>query len=127
MQQQSRSSIWQPLIYLIMIGFTFIVMPRTGTTYQLARCVQGIEILFFIALLIQFCRDSFGINKLNWRINLWWLLYTIITYAFIQGSVGLTPLFKWLNIIIFLLCGVCYWQQDPINSYKHISTVPAHS
>ena len=98
-------------------------MPRTGTTYQLARFIQGIEVLFFIALLIQFCRDSFGINKLNWRINLWWLLYTIITYAFIQGSVGLTPLFKWLNIIIFLLCGVCYWQQDPINSYKHISTV----
>lgn len=123
MQQQSQSSLWQPLIYLILIGFTFIVMPRTGTTYQLARCVQGIEVLFFIALLIQFCRDSFGINKLNWRINLWWLLYTIITYAFIQGSVGLTPLFKWLNIIIFLLCGVCYWQQDPINSYKHISTV----
>ena len=86
MQQQSQSSFLQPLIYLILIGFTFIAMPRTGTTYQLARFIQGFEVLFFIALLIQFCRDSFGINKLNWRINLWWLLYTIITYAFIQGD-----------------------------------------
>lgn len=123
MQQQSQSSFWQPLIYFILIGFTFIVMPRTGSTYQLARCVQGIEMIFFVTLLIQYFRDALGINSFNWRVNLWWLFYTIITYSFSQDSIGLTPLFKWLNILIFLLCGVCYWHANPVSSYKYISTV----
>ena len=123
MQQQSKTSLWQPLIYLIMIGFTFIAMPKTGASYQLARCIQGIEVIFFVTLFIQYLRQSFGINSLNWRFNLWWLCYTIIAYSLSQVDIGLTPLFNWLNIIIFLLCGVCYWRENPISSYKHISLV----
>ena len=121
MQQQSQLSFWQPLIYLIMIGFTFIAMPKTGSTYLLARCVQGIEVVFCIALFIQYFRQKIELNSFNWRTNIWWIFYTYLAYAFTSTSVGLTPFFKWLNIIIFLLLGVCYWRHDIENSFKYIA------
>ena len=121
MQQQSQSSLWQPLIYLILIGFTFIAMPQTGSAYLLARCVQTIEVIFCITLLVQRFRQSFEINSFNWRINLWWLFYTCL--AFTTAGMGLTPIFKWLNIILMLLLGACYWQNDPVNNYRYISIV----
>ena len=119
--QQSQSSLWQPLIYLILIGFTFIAMPQTGSSYLLARCVQTIEVIICIALLIQRFRQSFEINSFNWRTNLWWLFYTCL--AFTTTGMGLTPIFKWLNIILMLLLGACYWQNDPVNNYRYISIV----
>ena len=121
MQQQSQSSLWQPLIYLILIGFTFIAMPQTGSAYLLARCVQVIEVIICITLLIQRLRQSFEINSFNWRTNLWWLFYTCL--AFTTAGMGLTPIFKWLNIILMLLLGACYWQDDPVNNYRYISIV----
>lgn len=121
MQQQSRSSIWQPLIYLIMIGFTFIAMPKTGSTYLVARCVQAVEVILCIALFIQYFRQKIELNSFNWRTNIWWLFYTYLAYAFTSTTVGLTPFFKWLNIIIFLLLGVCYWKYDIENSFKYIA------
>lgn len=119
--QQSQSSLWQPLIYLILIGFTFIAMPQTGSTYLFARCVQTIEVIICIALLIQRFRQSFEINSFNWRTNLWWLFYTCL--GFTTAGMGLTPIFKWLNIILILLLGACYWQDDPVNNYRYISIV----
>lgn len=65
MQQLSRSSIWQPLIYLIMIGFTFIAMPKTGSTYLVARCVQAVEVILCIALFIQYFRQKIELNNFN--------------------------------------------------------------
>lgn len=123
MQLQSKFSIWQPLIYLIMIGFTLIAMPKTGNTYLVARCVQAIEVVVCITLFIQYFRQKIQLNGFNWRTNLWWLFYTYLAYAFTSAGVGLTPLFKWLNIIIFLLMGVCYWQHDPNASFKYISII----
>ena len=122
MQQQSQSSFWQPLIYLILIGFTFIVMPQTGSAYLLARCIQGIEVILCITLLIQRFRQSFEINSFNWRTNLWWLFYTCLAFTAI-GMGLLTPIFKWLNIILMLLLGACYWQNGPTSSYKYISII----
>ena len=119
--QQSQSSLWQPLIYLILIGFAFIAMPQTGTTYLFTRCVQVIEVILCITLLIQRLRQSFEINSFNWRTNLWWLFYTCL--AFTTAGMGLTPIFKWLNIILMLLLGACYWQDDPVNNYRYISIV----
>lgn len=121
MQQQSQSSLWQPLIYLILIGFTFIAMPQTGSAYLLARCVQVIEVIICITLLIQRFRQSFEINSFNWRTNLWWLFYTFLAYT--SASMSLTPIFKWVNILLILLLGVCYWQHDPTSSYKYISII----
>ena len=103
MQQQSQSSLWQPLIYLILIGFTFIAMPQTGSAYLLARCIQAIEVILCITLLIQRFRNSFEINNFSWRTNLWWLFYTCL--AFTAIGMGLTPIFKWLNVILILLLG----------------------
>ena len=122
MQQQSQSSIWQPLIYLIMIGFTFIAMPQNSSTYLLTRCVQAIEVAFCISLFIQYFRQTIRPNGFNIRVNLWWLLYTVLAYVLTSSTLGLTPFFNWLNIIIFLLLGVCYWQHDIENSYKYIAT-----
>jgi hypothetical protein len=40
---------WQMLIYLIMIGFTFISMPKNEMTFLVSRAIQAIELLFFAA------------------------------------------------------------------------------
>ena len=92
------------LLYLLMIGFTFISIRKTGDTYVLyARVVQMIELLFLIALFIQNIRQGFKFNGYSVLVNSWWLFYTSITYLFTLHTVGLTPIFHWMNIIIFLL------------------------
>jgi O-antigen ligase len=122
-QQESRFSLWQPFIYLVMLGFTFIAMPQNSSTYLLTRLVQAVEVAFCGVLFIQFFRQEITINPFNWRVNLWWFFYTVLAYMFSHSAVGLTPFFKWLNIIIFLLLGVCYWQHDITNSLKYMAIV----
>lgn len=123
MHQLSRSSIWQQFIYLIMIGFTFIAMPNNGSTYLLSRCIQVIELAFCIVLFIQYFKHTIQLSEYNWRVNIWWGVYTLIAYTLTSTYLGLTPLFHWLNIIIFLLIGVCYWQNDIVNSIKSIANI----
>lgn len=123
MHQLSRSSIWQQFIYLIMIGFTFIAMPNNGSTYLLSRCIQVIELVFCIVLFIQYFKQTIQLSEYNWRVNIWWGVYTLIAYTLTSTYLGLTPLFHWLNIIIFLLIGVCYWQNDIVNSIKYIANI----
>lgn len=123
LQQQYISSIKQLFIYFITIGFTFIVMPKNDVSYIISRFIQGVEILFFIILFIQHYKNTFKCNHTyNIRINLWWFIYTINTY--LQATnVGLTPIFKWLNVSIFLLLGSHYWQVDFLKSLKLLSIV----
>lgn len=122
-QQESRFSLWQPFIYLVMLGLTFIAMPQNNSTYLLTRLVQAVEVAFCGVLFIQFFRQEITITPFNWRVNLWWFFYTIVAYMFSHSAVGLTPFFRWLNIIIFLLLGVCYWQHDITNSLKYMAIV----
>jgi hypothetical protein len=51
-QQESRFSLWQPFIYLVMLGFTFIAMPQNNSTYLLTRLVQAVEVAFCGVLFI---------------------------------------------------------------------------
>lgn len=106
-----------------MIGFTFIAMPNNGSTYLLSRCIQVIELVFCIVLFIQYFKQTIQLSEYNWRVNIWWGVYTLIAYTLTSTYLGLTPLFHWLNIIIFLLIGVCYWQNDIVNSIKYIANI----
>lgn len=112
------------LLYLLMIGFTFISTRKTGDTYVLyARVVQMVELLFFIALFIQNIRQGFKFNGYSVLVNSWWLFYTSITYLFTLHTVGLTPIFHWMNIIIFLLLGTCYWKDNMQDNTKYMTIV----
>ena len=115
------SSAWQLFMYLIMIGYIFIAMPKNDTTYLVARSVQAIESIFFISLIFKYFQQGINFNIFNNYTNSWWLFYTILTYTFASGM-GLTPLFKWLNVIIFLLLERCYWQNDFKQSLYYIAT-----
>lgn len=115
------SSAWQLFMYLIMIGYIFIAMPKNDTTYLVARSVQAIESIFFISLIFKYFQQGINFNRFNNYTNSWWLFYTILTYTFASGM-GLTPLFKWLNVIIFLLLERCYWQNDFKQSLYYIAT-----
>ncbi len=117
---KSALPIWQLFLYLIMIGFTFISMPKGGIFYLVARGVQALEMIFFIALCVVFYRQGIRFNKFNTQVNIWWLFYLFITYAFTIG-VGLTPVLWWINVVIFLLLGTCYWQNNPQDSYRYIA------
>lgn len=121
-EQSSKTPVpsWLMLMYLIMIGFTFISMPRTGMTYIVSRLIQAIELLFFVAIAIQFAKKPQQRSQFNMSVNIWWGLYTALTYAFASGM-GLTPLFKWLNIFIFLLLGSCYWKDNFQDNLKYIA------
>jgi hypothetical protein len=62
------------LLYLLLIGFTFISTRKTGDTYVLyARVVQMVELLFFIALFVQNIRQGFKFNGYSVLVNSWWL------------------------------------------------------
>lgn len=111
---------WQMLIYLIMIGFTFISMPKNEMTFLVSRAIQAIELLFFAALIIQFAKQSHKPCSFNIWTNIWWLIYTLFTYFFATGM-GLTPMFKWMNVMIFLLLGSCYWRDNFQDSLRHIA------
>ena len=111
---------WQMLIYLIMIGFTFISMPKNEMTFLVSRAIQAIELLFFAALIIQFSKQPQKPCAFNVWANIWWLMYTLFTYFFAVGM-GLTPMFRWLNIIIFMLLGSCYWRNNFEDSLKLIA------
>lgn len=116
--------IWQLALYFFMIGFTFISVPKSGSTYVLyARAVQAFELLFFIVLLVTNFKQGFRPNGFNILSNSWWLLYTAITYIFTLTIVGLTPMFKWMNVMIFLLLGTCYWKENMQDSMRFLTIV----
>lgn len=119
-QVKSPSSSWQLMIYFVMIGFTFISMPKNEMTYLVSRVIQAIELLFFAMLAYQYCKTPKRLNGFNAVVNTWWFAYTVLTYIFASGM-GLTPIFRWLNVIIFLLLGSCYWKNDYRNSLKPIA------
>lgn len=116
--------IWQLALYFFMIGFTFISVPKSGSTYVLyARAVQAFELTFFIVLLVTNFKQGFRLNGFNILSNSWWLLYTAITYIFTLTIVGLTPMFKWMNVMIFLLLGTCYWKENMQDSMRFLTIV----
>jgi O-antigen ligase len=116
--------IWQLALYFFMIGFTFISVPKSGSTYVLyARAVQAFELTLFIVLLVTNFKQGFRLNGFNILSNSWWLLYTAITYIFTLTIVGLTPMFKWMNVMIFLLLGTCYWKENMQESMRFLTIV----
>lgn len=126
MDKQLNTSLpsWLLPLYFVMLGFTFISVPHTSSTYILyARLIQAFELLFFFLLLIQTFKRGIRLNRFNTSTNIWWLFYTFLTYLFVVDTVGLTPLFKWMNIIIFLLLGTCYWQDSMLHSIKYLAVV----
>lgn len=121
---KKRLPIGYLLLYLLMIGFTFISTPKTGATYlPYARAVQMVELLFFIVLFSQHIRQDLKFHGYNILVNSWWLFYTIITYVFTLSVIGLTPLFKWMNVIIFLLLGTCSWKDNMRDNTKYMAIV----
>lgn len=114
---------WLFLLYLFMIGFTFIVTPESGYSFILARVIQVMELLFFIALFMQRFNRVIILTRYNSVVNLWWLVYTIIAYLSTSSEMGLTPFFRWMNIIIFLLLGSSYWRYNMQDNLKFITIV----
>lgn len=123
MDNELKKSIpaWQLLLYFLMISLTFIVTKKSGLAYAATRGIQIIECMFLGVLLITNLKQGFRLNTYNIIVNAWWFVYTILAYMDITHVVGLTPVFKWFNIIIFLLLGSCYWQYNFQDSLKYIS------
>lgn len=120
--EKKSSPLWQFLIYFVMLCFTFISTPKTGMTHLISRAIQLIEVIFFATLIIKNYKQGLRVYGFNSGVNLWWLFYTILAYLF-SSSMGLTPCFQWMNVMIFLLLGTCYWQHNYIESLKYIATV----
>lgn len=115
---------WHLLLYFITLGFTLISTPKIGSTYVLyARVVQAFELFFCLVLFVQNFRQGIRLNRYNTSVNLWWFVYTLMIYLFTLQTVGLTPLFKWMNIIIFLLLGNCYWKDNMQESVRYMTIV----
>ncbi len=112
---------WQLFLYLLMMGFTFIVAPKSSTGLVVARIVQLFELIFLAVLLLQYGKQGIRFNAYNTLINMWWLIYTFLAYIGVQTTVGMTPFFKWMNIIIFLLLGTSYWAENLQHSLKYMA------
>lgn len=112
---------WQLLLYFLMISLTFITAPKSGLAYVATRGIQMIECIFLLVLLITNIKQGIKTEKYNIFVNLWWMIYTVLSYMGVTHQVGLTPIFRWLNIIIFLLLGSCYWKYNIHDSLKYIA------
>ena len=103
--------IGQKLIYAIIIGVTLISIPKTGMSYVVTRMMQLVEVLAFITLFIPRVQTVIAFSRFSLYVNLWWLTYLLITYMH-PHDLGLTPIFWWLHIGVFLLIGWNYWQNE---------------
>lgn len=103
--------IGQQLIYAIIIGVTLISIPKTGMSYVVTRMMQLVEVLAFITLFIPRVQTVIAFSRFSLYVNLWWLTYLLITYMH-PHDLGLTPIFWWLHVGVFLLIGWNYWQND---------------
>ena len=101
----------QLLIYFIIIGVTLISIPKTGMSYVVTRAMQLVEVVGFLVLFIPRVQSVIAISRYAMYVNLWWLVYLFITYSH-PHTLGLTPIFWWLHVGVFLLMGSTYWQND---------------
>lgn len=107
----------QFLVCVILIGVTIISYPSNSTTYLFVRMVQVMELLIFALLFIPRVQTVLKINTFNLIVNLWWLFYVLNTFLHLN-DVGITPVFTWLNVAIFLLLGTTFWKNDIRTSLK---------
>ena len=110
-------NIGQFLICFIIIGVTIISFPTNGFSYAIVRCIQALELLVFAALLIPNIKHVMKFDKYSILVNVWWIIYLINTFTH-PTEVGVTPLFTWLNVALFLLIGKVYWKENMRGSLK---------
>ncbi len=103
--------IGQFVVCLLIVSVTLISFPSNGMTVMLVRCVQALDLLILGVLILPNIQQVIRFDKFNLLVTAWWLIYLANTFLR-SSSVGITPIFTWLNITIFLLLGAKYWSQD---------------
>ena len=98
-------------ICALIIGVTLISFPTNELTYLIVRFIQALELLIFAVLLIPRVQQVIRVDKFNLYVHLWWLFYISNTILHSSG-IGITPVFTWLNVAIFVLLGTTYWEKD---------------
>ena len=116
----SLSGIGQLLIYVIILGVNLISIPKTGMSNLITRCLQAMEMSVFLILFIPRIKNIITLNRYHLYVNLWWMLYIIITYMH-PHTMGFTPFFWWLHVGLFLLVGTRYWADNFLESTKWLS------
>lgn len=116
----SLSTICQLLIYIIILWVNLISVPKTDMVSLITRCLQIIEMTVFLILLISRIKSTISLHRYNLYVNLWWLLYIIITYLH-PHTMGLTPFFWWLHVGVLLLLGTYYWEDNFQTSMKWLT------
>lgn len=101
----------QLMIYAIIMGITLISVPKTSMSYLVTRAMQLVEVLAFLVLLVPRVQKIITVSRFSVYVNIWWIIYLFITYIR-PHELGLTPIFWWLHIGVFLLLGSCYWVKD---------------
>ena len=78
----SKSSLWQFIMYAVMISFTVIAYKKTDLTYLFARAIQGVQLLFLCYLFISSLRHgSLRISRYDLMVHLWWIIWLAITFT----------------------------------------------
>jgi len=110
------------LICSLIIGVTIISFPTNGLTYTIVRLVQAIELLILAVLFLPRFQLVMKVNKFNLFVNIWWLGYVLNTFLH-PTNVGITPVFTWLNVAIFLLIGKIFWKDNMRDTLKTLATI----
>ena len=116
------SKIGQLAICALIIGVTLIAFPSNGMTVMLVRGVQALELLILGVLILPNIKHAIQFDKFNLLVTAWWLLYLVNVFLH-PSEVGITPVFTWLNIMIFTLLGTKYWSQDMRSSLKGLTGI----
>ncbi|MBR5855259.1 MAG: O-antigen ligase family protein [Paludibacteraceae bacterium] len=109
-------------ICAIIIGVTLISFPSNSVTYLIVRFIQALELLIFAVLFVPRVQQVIKVDKFNLYVHLWWLFYISNTILH-ATDVGITPVFTWLNVAIFVLLGTTYWQEDIRGGLKALAII----
>lgn len=109
-------------ICAIIIGVTLISFPSNSVTYLIVRFIQALELLIFAVLFVPRVQQVIKVDKFNLYVHLWWLFYISNTILH-ATDVGITPVFTWLNVAIFVLLGTTYWQEDIRGGLKILAII----
>lgn len=123
-QSQKRHSLFEFVLYAVMICFVVIPMPQTDFFYIIERGVQAIEVLFFVYLSITNLRQKqfFSNNRFHVVVHFYWISYVILAVLFSQ-TFSLRPFFNYLQICIFLLIAKLYWRKNFVVSMHLLAII----
>ena len=103
-------------VYLLMICFLVVSMPKSDSMYWVSRIIQSFEVVCFLYLGALYITKSKSKHPIVHNLmHLYWLIMVFMSFSTLP-NMQFTECFRWMNVCIFLFFSKTYWQRDMAGS-----------